>query len=74
MKTRCPHCGQPAVVRRNPFYGTGLAVHEHLVDCEKCLRVSFLPNAVDPTPAAAAPRRQRGVGSAIRTVFARFAR
>jgi ribosomal protein S27AE len=45
MKQRCPNCGASARVVRNPFFGTGLAVHEYLIDCEECDSTSFKPNS-----------------------------
>lgn len=33
---RCHHCGDARRQVRNPFYGTGLAVHEWLMVCDRC--------------------------------------
>lgn len=70
MGARCPYCGAMANVVRNPFYGTGLAVHETIVDCRKCSRVRLQGErrepaatpAPPPTPAPAATGKRRFFG------------
>lgn len=32
----CTRCGLRAEAVANPLFGTGLAVHEHLIVCEQC--------------------------------------
>ena len=39
MSTPCPHCGATARATRNPFYGTGLAVHDTIINCSDCHRI-----------------------------------
>lgn len=45
-------------VSRNPYYGVGLAVHQHLSGCPRCGLVQFLPGerGVEPPAVQEAPR------------------
>jgi len=38
----CPRCLTRMRVSRNPYYGVGLAVHQHLSSCPKCGFVEFI--------------------------------
>jgi hypothetical protein len=40
----CPSCGATARTVQNPFYGSGMAVHERLIDCGTCNRVTIDKN------------------------------
>ncbi|MEV8214122.1 hypothetical protein [Leifsonia sp. NPDC077715] len=53
----CPHCLNRMRVSRNPYYGVGLAVHQHLSTCPRCGYVEFVraPRRADPPPVAAPP-------------------
>ena len=53
----CPHCLSRMRVSPNPYYGVGLAVHQHLAGCPRCGFVEFLPRVARPVdaPAEAAP-------------------
>ena len=64
MRAACPYCGATANAMRNPFYGTGLAVHEMIVDCRECSRVRLVGERRDPVvkPAAPAPIKRRFFG------------
>jgi transcription elongation factor Elf1 len=55
--TRCQQCGAPATVRRNPYVGVDLSVHEFYVDCGSCGMVAFIPAE---RPPAAIPARRPG--------------
>ncbi|MGH1549590.1 hypothetical protein ACRAWB_10645 [Leifsonia poae] len=53
----CPRCLNRMRVTRNPYYGVGLAVHQHLSTCPQCGYVEFVrgaPRRVDPAPVATA--------------------
>jgi hypothetical protein len=46
-------------VSRNPYYGVGLAVHQHLSGCPRCGFVQFLPGerrSEQPAAVAEPPR------------------
>ena len=55
MRAACPYCGATANAMRNPFYGTGLAVHEMIVDCRECSRVRLVGERRDPVVKPAPP-------------------
>lgn len=56
----CRICGRPAEKVLNRFYGTGLAVHQYLVDCQHCGLASVDEKAFDASvPAAVAVVRSR---------------
>jgi hypothetical protein len=61
MSAPCPYCGATANIVRNPFYGTGLAVHETIVDCGECRRVRLQGERREPVaqPAPASAGRHR---------------
>jgi hypothetical protein len=65
MRAACPYCGATASIVRNPFYGTGLAVHETIVDCNECRRVRLQGErrepVAQPAPAPAGRRRLFGI-------------
>lgn len=42
MLAECSHCGGLARVVRNPFYGTGLAVHKTIIDCDECRHIRLM--------------------------------
>ena len=48
--TPCPSCGKDARLAPNPYYGTGLSVHPHVVTCTHCGRLGFAPRP-DSRPA-----------------------
>jgi hypothetical protein len=39
----CRICRAPARLAPNPYFGTGLSVHEHIQICTRCAAVSFPP-------------------------------
>jgi hypothetical protein len=49
---RCHHCGDVRREVRNPFYGTGLAVHEWLMVCDRCSAAEYARNCDDVSVAA----------------------
>ncbi len=44
----CPGCGARVRAIRNPYFGTSLSVHEFLLDCRKCGRVTFVEGETKP--------------------------
>ncbi|KQO81851.1 MULTISPECIES: hypothetical protein [unclassified Frigoribacterium] len=63
--TPCPSCGEDARLAANPYYGTGLSVHPHVVTCTHCGRLGFAPRAdsgpaddAEATPAVRGPWRR----------------
>ena len=44
----CPKCGERAQIVRNPFYGTGLAVHERFIDCWVCRDITLITKSELP--------------------------
>jgi hypothetical protein len=44
----CPKCGERAEIVRNPFYGTGLAVHERFIDCWVCRDITLITKSELP--------------------------
>jgi hypothetical protein len=44
----CPKCGERAEIVRNPFYGTGLAVHEKFIDCRSCRDITLITKSELP--------------------------
>ncbi len=48
--TRCQQCGAPATVRRNPYVGVDLSVHQYYVDCGNCGTVAFISAERPPAP------------------------
>jgi hypothetical protein len=56
--TTCASCGAGARLTTNPYYGTGLSVHAHVVTCTHCGRLGFPPRTeapvADDEPAAVA--------------------
>lgn len=76
MLTTCPHCGAPARVAPNPFYGTGLAVHKTIVDCGECRRVRLVNTRQETRTAPVtvpAPKRRFLKPSRLRSVDPRTA-
>jgi hypothetical protein len=47
MSTVCPSCGATARAVQNPFYGSGMSVHERLIDCGTCNQVAIEKNPPD---------------------------
>jgi hypothetical protein len=45
----CPKCGERAQIVRNPFYGTGLAVHQKFIDCWVCRDITLITKSELPT-------------------------
>ena len=45
---RCGNCGSLARAALNPFYGTGLAVHQYLLLCQRCDWTGVLTAPSDP--------------------------
>lgn len=43
----CPSCNNPTRDVRNPFYGSGLSVHEWIAVCDICKWSAFEPNPDD---------------------------
>ena len=48
----CEQCGQAATARVNPFYGTGLSVHEFIVECSACARTDLKSGPSSDIPEA----------------------
>lgn len=70
----CPHCLARMRVSRNPYYGVGLAVHQHLSSCPRCGYVEFLrgaPRRTEAPPVAEAPR-PASFADRVRTLAARL--
>lgn len=44
----CPQCGRPLTRMRNPYMGSGLAVHEHVDVCDRCGTVVYVPTTSVP--------------------------
>jgi hypothetical protein len=63
----CQLCRLPLLLRPNPYYGTGLAVHEWMYMCPDCGWVEFLKedaaphDEAPPTTAPGSPRARRWV-------------
>jgi len=57
----CTLCSAPTRREPNPFYGTALSVHRHVLVCTACATVGFAPAPDDDTPEEAR-RRPRRVG------------
>jgi hypothetical protein len=45
------------VLRPNPFYGVGLAVHDRVADCPECDHVEYLPHLHPKPESAGKPKR-----------------
>ena len=63
--TRCTGCGETARLAPNPYFGTGLSVHRHIVTCARCGTLGFAPRSeLEPTtetgstPVAVGPWRR----------------
>lgn len=41
---RCPHCAHPTREVPNPFYGTGMSVHQWLIICDGCTIATYKVN------------------------------
>lgn len=73
----CPQCGTRMRITGNPYYGVGLAVHQHLAACRRCGFVEFLPpvprsaREEDPVPVPDEPSRWTRLLSRFVHVFAR---
>lgn len=67
----CPRCGARMRVRRNPYYGVGLAVHQYLSWCLRCDFVEFLPGTARGRDGAPAPvaTRETTIGRALRSLI-----
>jgi ribosomal protein S27AE len=74
MKQLCPNCGATARVVRNPFYGTGLAVHQYLINCEECDSTSFKPTSATPSDDDAPVRSPRLAARMLQGMLNRLAR
>lgn len=75
-KTRprwCPRCLTRMRVVPNPYYGVGLAVHQHLSTCPQCGFVQFLPGPPRrPEPPAPAAEPPRTLAGRVRALAARL--
>lgn len=40
---QCEICSASMTVSPNPYFGTGLAVHRHIAECDTCGAVAFVP-------------------------------
>ncbi len=40
---QCEVCTASMTISPNPYFGTGLAVHRHIAECESCGAVAFVP-------------------------------
>ena len=54
----CVLCAAPTRREPNPFYGTALSVHRHVLVCGSCATVGFAP-VVHDTPEEARRRPHR---------------
>jgi hypothetical protein len=54
----CTLCAAPTRREPNPFYGTALSVHRHVLVCTSCATVGFAP-VVDDDPEEARVRSHR---------------
>jgi ribosomal protein S27AE len=79
----CPRCGARARIIVNPYYGVGLAVHQHLSSCRRCGSVEFLPatrhdgdenHPIEPPRAPSHWRRAQGDVGARAQRVGRWAR
>lgn len=70
----CPRCLTRLRVSRNPYYGVGLAVHQHLSSCPQCGFVEFLPASARRPEAqeVVEPARTASLGERLRAVAARW--
>ena len=70
----CPRCLTRMRVLRNPYYGVGLAVHQHLSACPQCGFVEFLPAPARraDTPADAEAPGREPVARRVRALAARL--
>lgn len=65
---QCQNCSSTAMtVSTNPYFGTGLAVHRHIAECDGCGAVSFVP---EPEPVPSLVER---LVAYVRTFFTRTA-
>lgn len=54
----CTLCASPTRREINPFFGTALSVHRHVLVCTSCATVGFEPTPDDaPEEARCRPRR-----------------
>jgi hypothetical protein len=58
---RCAACGETARLAPNPYFGTGLSVHRHVVTCSHCGALGFAPQS-DPEPSTETGPTQVTVG------------
>ena len=56
----CTLCAAPTRREPNPFYGTALSVHRHVLVCTSCSTVGFAPVVADAPEEAR--RRSHPVG------------
>lgn len=71
----CPRCLNRMRVSRNPYYGVGLAVHQHVSLCPRCGFVEFVPRAprlADPAPAPVAVRAPESLRHRLLALAARL--
>lgn len=45
----CESCSSSMTIGRNPYFGTGLAIHRFIATCNGCHGIAFVP---EPTPVA----------------------
>jgi len=62
---QCEACSSSMTISPNPYFGTGLAVHRHIAECETCGAVAFVP---EPEPVPSLMERIVGV---LRAMFSR---
>ena len=71
----CPRCLTRMRVTRNPYYGVGLAVHQHLSTCPRCGYVEFLlgpPRRSEVSAVAAPPPPASSLLHRLRDLAARL--
>lgn len=62
----CPECGLPAREVANPFHGTGMAVHQNLIDCPHCQKIFIQTNLGKHSPGETAVEERRRPGGFVR--------
>ena len=65
----CPTCSSDTETVLNPFYGTGMSVHEYMRECVHCDWIAAIPNArAGEPPAIIENDRPRGLFAKMRRI------
>jgi hypothetical protein len=62
----CPKCGGRVQIVRNPFYGTGLAVHQRLIDCTTCGAITLITKSDSAEIESETGEPERGIPATAR--------